>query len=140
MKRNLLFLLAFTSFAIALPASPTPAPNLKHASNKNEKKSGGQKAISEEIALSANGWSYVNNEWVHPEGYKFVNGTVLRTTARAGKAFPRPPGRLALENAQRLTPKAAPVLDSAAKIAADKAAERTRNLTPKPAPQTGSHL
>jgi hypothetical protein len=140
MKRNLLFLLAFTSFAIALPASPTPAPNPKHASNKNEKKSGGQKAISEEIALSANGWSYANNEWVHPEGYKFVNGKVLRTTARAGKAFPRPPGRLALENAQRLTPKTNPAPDSA-QIAAEKAAEtRRKNLTPTAAPQTGSHL
>ena len=142
MKRNLLFLLAFTSFAIALQASPTPTPtpSPKHASNKNEKKSGGQKAISAEIALSANGWSYVNDEWVHPSGYKFVNGRVLRTTARAGKPFPKPPGRLALENAQRLTPKTNPAPDSA-KTAAEKAAEtRRKNLTPTAAPQTGTHL
>ena len=138
MRRKLTFLLAFTSFAFALQASPTPSP--KRASNKNEKKTGGQKSVSREIVLSANGWSYVKDGWVHPEGYKFVNGTVLRTTARAGKAFPKPPGRLALENAQRLIPKTNPAPDSA-KIAAEKAAEtRRKNLTPTAAPQTGSHL
>jgi hypothetical protein len=140
MKRTLLFLLVFTSFAIALQASPTPTRSPKRSSSKSEKKSGGQKAVSEEIALSANGWSYVKGEWVHPDGYKYVRGQVLRTTARAGRAFPKPPGKLALENAQKLTPKAAPAPDSV-KTAAEKAAEtRRRNLEPRPAPQTGTNL
>ncbi len=140
MKRTLLFLLAFTSFAIALQASPTPTPSPKRTSSKIEKKSGGQKAVSEEIALSANGWSYLKGEWVHPDGYKYVNGKVLRTTARAGRAFPKPPGKLAQENAQKLTPKTDPKPDSA-KTAAEKAAEtRRKNLTPAAAPQTGTHL
>jgi hypothetical protein len=140
MKRNLLFLLVFTSFAIALQASPTPTRSPKRSASKSEKKSGGQKAVPEEIALSANGWSYVKGEWAHPDGYKYVRGQVLRTTARAGRAFPKPPGKLALENAQKLTPKATPAPDSA-KTAAEKAAEtRRKNLEPRPAPQTGTHL
>ena len=97
-------------------------------------------ATSAEIAQSANGWSYVNGEWIHPDGYKYVKGQVLRTTARAGKAAPEPPGKLAQENAQKLTPKASAAPDSA-KTAAEKAAEtRRKNLTPTAAPQTGSHL
>ncbi len=139
MKRTVLFLAAFTSFTIALQASPTPAPHRKHTSTKSENKSGGQKTVSDEVALSANGWSYVKGEWVHPDGYKYVNGKVLRTTARLGRAFPKPPGKLALDNAEKLTPKSAPRQDT--KTAAEKAAEdRRKNLTPTAAPQTGTHL
>ncbi|MEY2490298.1 MAG: hypothetical protein QOC70_2240 [Verrucomicrobiota bacterium] len=135
MKRTLLFLAAFTSFTIALQAAPTPTPNPKRASKKIEKASGPQ----ETIAQSANGWSYVNGEWVHPEGYKFANGKILRTTARPGKAFPKPPGKLALENAQKLIP--TPNQADSAKTAAEKAAEtRRKNLQPRPAPQTGTHM
>jgi hypothetical protein len=138
MKRTLLFLLAFTGFAIALQASPTPSP--KRTLSKSEKKNGAQKTVSEEIALSANGWSYVKGEWIHPDGYKYVKGQVLRTTAKTGKAAPEPPGKLARENATKLTPKATPAPDSA-KTAAEKAAEvRRKNLTPAAAPQTGTHL
>ena len=139
MKRTLLFLAAFTSFTMALQASPTPAPHSKRASTKSENKIVWQKTAANEIALSANGWSYVKGEWVHPDGYRYVNGKVLRTTARLGKAFPKPPGKLALENAQELTPKTTPAQDT--KTAAETAAEaRRRNLTPTAAPQTGTHL
>ena len=135
MKRTLFFLLAFSSFAIALQAAATPTPAPKRTSNKSEKISGPQ----ETLAQSANGWIFVKNEWVHPEGYKFVNGKVLRTTARTGKAFPKPPGKLALDNAQKLTAKPTPAPD--ARTAAQKAAEeRRKNMAPRPAPQTGSNL
>jgi hypothetical protein len=135
MKRTLLFLAAFTSFTIALQAAPTPTPNPKRTSNKSEK----TVRAEETLAQSANGWSYVKGEWVHPEGYKFVNGKILRTTARAGQAFPKPPGKLALENAQKLAPKANQ--PDSSKTAAEKAAETKRkNLEPRPAPQTGTHL
>jgi len=97
-------------------------------------------ATSAEIAQSANGWSYVKGEWIHPDGYKYVKGQVLRTTARAGKAAPEPPGKLAQENAQKLTPKASTAPDSA-KTATEQATEtRRKNLMPTAAPQTGSHL
>jgi hypothetical protein len=139
MKQRLFFFLAFVAFASTLPASPTPSPDPKRTSSKNEKK-GGAQPVSNDLAQSANGWSYVKGEWVHPDGYKFVNGKVLRTTARLGKAVPNPPGKLALENAQKLTPKTNSAPDSA-KTAAEKAAEtRRKNLTPTAAPQTGTHL
>jgi hypothetical protein len=86
---------------------------------------------------SANGWTYSNGAWVHPEGYKFVNGKVLRTTARTGMAFPNPPGKLALQNAQKLKTMTAP--KNTQSEADRKAAERRKNLTPLPAPQTGFH-
>ena len=94
---------------------------------------------------SANGWMYVNGEWVHPDGYKFVNNKVLRTTAKAGKTFPKPPGKLALENPTKLTPRtksgATRSAAEEAQTAAEKAAEtRRKNLTPTPASQTGTHL
>jgi hypothetical protein len=137
MKRNFLILLAFTSFAVALQASPTPTPSPKRASHQT---SAGQKATAQEVARAANGWSYVKGEWIHPDGYKFVNGKVLRTTARPGKPLPKPPGKLALENTQMLPAKTDPSLDNS-KTAAEKAAEiRQKNLTPTAAPQTGSHL
>lgn len=139
MKRTLLFLLAFTSFAIALHPSPTFARNPKRTLSKSEKNSGGQKATFAEIALSAQGWSYVKGEWIHPDGYKYVNGKILRTTARPGKTAPAPPGKLALENPQKLAPKNTPA--PASKTAAETAAEiRRKNLEPTPASQTGSHL
>ena len=96
------------------------------------------------LIQSANGWTYVNGEWVHPEGYKFLNNKIIRTTAKTGKVPPKPPGKLAQENAARLAPRtksaAAPTAEDA-RVAAEKAAElRRKNLTPRPAPRTGSHL
>ena len=132
MKRTFLFLLAFTSFAIAIPAAPTPTPGPKRTSNKP--------APQETIAQSANGWSYVKGEWIHPEGYKYVNRKVLRTTARPGGLYPKPPGKLALDNAQLLTPKTAPAAAPAQTEAERKAEERRKNLAPRPAPQTGTHM
>jgi hypothetical protein len=141
MKRNLLFLLAFTSLAIALQASPTPTAGPKRTLSKSEKRSPAQKTVSEEVARSANGWTYVTGEWVHPDGYKYVRGQVLRTTAKPGKIAPEPPGKLALENAQKLTPKVNPAADDAKKMGAERAAKtRRKNLTPTAAPQTGTHM
>jgi hypothetical protein len=140
MKRTLLFLAAFTIFTIALQAAPTPTPNPKRTSNRTEQARVPQETVSQAIAQSANGWSYSNGEWVHPDGYRYVNGKVLRTTARTGRAFPKPPGKLARANAQKLTSRAAPAQESS-KTAAEKAAEiRRKNLTPTAAPQTGTHL
>ncbi|HEX4641503.1 MAG TPA: hypothetical protein VH252_08960 [Chthoniobacterales bacterium] len=98
-----------------------------------------------QLVESANGWMYVKGEWLHPDGYKFVNNKVLRTTAKTGKSAPKPPGKLALENPTKLAaqPKSvtAPPPKNDPKTAADRAAEeRRKNLTPAPAPQTGSHL
>jgi hypothetical protein len=102
-----------------------------------------ERKTSSSIIESANGWLYVNREWVHPDGYKFVNNKVVRTTAKTGKAYPKPPGKLALDNPTKLTPpaKSAVVRPAPEKTAAEKAAEaRRKNLTPSAAPQTGTHL
>lgn len=135
MKRTLLFLLAFTCFTIALQAAPTPTPSAKRTSNKNEKTA----VAPETIAQSANGWYYTNGEWVHPDGYKFVNNKVLRTTARTGRAFPKPPGKLALDNPQKLGPKTN-LAPAVSQTEAEKKAEiKRKNLQPSRAPQTGFH-
>jgi hypothetical protein len=116
----------------------------EHKSNASEKGTTNRDSARARLIESANGWMYVNGEWVHPDGYKFVNNKVLRTTAKAGKTFPNPPGKLALENPTKLTPRtksagAASVPQEQAP--AEKAAEaRRKNLTPRPAPQTGTHL
>lgn len=136
MRRLLLFSLAFTSFAIVLPAAPTPTPGPNRTSNKNVRRSGPQ----ETVAQSANGWSYVKGEWIHPEGYKYVKGKVLRTTARVGRPYPKPPGKLAQENAQQLTQTTAPAPEKAKTEAERKADERRKNLETRPASQTGTHM
>jgi hypothetical protein len=93
-----------------------------------------------QLIESANGWVYVNGEWIHPDGYKFVNSKVLRTTARTGQPLPKPPGRLALDNPAKLTARPKSAAEEA-KAAAEKASEaRRKNLTPPPASQTGTHL
>ena len=96
------------------------------------------------LIQSANGWTYVNGQWVHPDGYKFVNNKIARTTAKTGRAYPEPPGKLAQKNPAKLAPRTRSATAPSAedpRTAAEKAAEvRRKNLTPRPAPQTGSHL
>jgi hypothetical protein len=97
-----------------------------------------------QLLESANGWFYLKGEWLHPDGYKFTNNKVIRTTARTGRAFPKPPGKLALENPTKLAPPAkstvAPSRDEAKTPAQKEAEARRKNLTPTAAPQTGTHL
>ena len=113
---------------------------LEAAEPSSKKKSRSRAALIE----SANGWIYVNGQWLHPDGYKFVNNRIVRTTAKTRGVYPKPPGKLALENPAMLTPRTKSAAASSAEdaqVAAEKAAEvRRKNLTPRPAPQTGSHL
>ena len=108
------------------------------------KKMSNSSAARDRLIESANGWIYVNGQWVHPDGYKFVNNKIVRTTAKTGRAYPEPPGKLAQENPTKLAPRtksaAAPSPENV-QVATEKAAEaRRKNLAPRPAPQTGSHL
>jgi len=127
-----------------LRADP-PAKPERNRSSSSAKQTTDRGPTLAQLLESANGWRYVNGEWIHPNGYKFVNNRVLRTTARTGRPLPKPPGKLALENPMRLTapPKSmtVPSQKDDAKTAAEKAAEqRQKNLTPTAAPQTGTHL
>ena len=80
------------------------------------------------------GWSLVNGVWTHPDGYQFVKGQVVRVGTQTHKKPPKPPTKAEMAAA---TKKPAP---KAVDPAAAKAAEREKNLTPRAAPQTGTHL
>ena len=140
MKRKIFSLsLVATLFALLVPAdaAPTTSKKKKKRSSTKAQSSQSQPATRAAIAASANGWIYGGSEWVHPDGYRFVHGQVLRTTAKAGRPAPNPPGKLALENAQKLAPRtnAGPTAVDVAKAAQ----ERRKGWTPR-ATQTGSNL
>ena len=82
------------------------------------------------------GWSYTNGVWTHVDGYKLVNGKVVRSGIQTHKKAPNPPTKAEMDAVMKKL--SAP--KTAAQEAADKAAQRERNLAPKPAPQTGSHF
>jgi hypothetical protein len=147
MRKTGISLVIVASIALCgtgLNAEP-PAKSERKSNSGDSRETTIQDSARARLIESANGWIYVNGEWVHPDGYKFVNNKVQRTTAKAGKTFPNPPGKLALENPAKLTPRtksdAARSVPEKAQSEAEKAAEtRRKNLTPRPAPQTGTHL
>jgi hypothetical protein len=124
-----LLVIGFTATG-ALQAEPTPAPQ-KKATKPNEPVS---KTVS--AAPQKTGWSLVKGVWVHPDGYKFVQGRVIRTDTQTQKRPPKPPTQAEMDAATRK--KSGP--PSPAEIAAAKAAERERNLRPQPRRQTGTNL
>jgi hypothetical protein len=112
------------------------------AEPKNSKKSKSEKnkpTATTTVATTsplASGWSCTNGVWMHSDGYKFVNGQVIRTGIQTHKKAPKPPTKEEMDAALKKPrgPK------TAAEIATEKAKERERNLAPRPAPQTGSHF
>ena len=122
-----IFILVGLAASISLGAEPSK----KHKSKKSD-----TSTSTSTLANTTTGWSVVNGVWVHSDGYKFVNGQVVRSSPQTHKPAPKPPTQAELNAAavKKNAPK------TPAQQAADKAAERERNLTPRPAPQTGSHL
>ena len=133
MIRKTIALLVLSSFAVvALHAEPSPGS--KKQRNKKAKKQTAA-AITPATPLPE-GWSLVNGVWMHSDGYKFEKGQLFRTGAHTHKRPPRPPTKAQMDAAtKRNRPP-----QTAADIAAAKAAERERNLRPRPASQTGSNL
>ena len=133
----------FLLLETGLRAEP-PAKSERSPSSSSATKTTDRVPSRAQLIESANGWVYVNGEWVHPHGYKFVNNRIIRTTAKMGRLVPRPPGKLALENPTKLTPStksATAASKDNGQTAAEKAAEeRRKNLEPRPASQTGTHL
>jgi hypothetical protein len=128
MTRTILSLILLTTVVApaSLVAEPTPGP----------KKPPSQKAIPKVVpAPSAEGWSYVKGEWIHSDGYKYVKGQVIRAAAQTRKSPPKPPSKTLLDSV-----KARPTLTPDPNSAAAKAAQKERNLQPRPASQTGTHL
>jgi len=128
MTRSILSLIALITLAAGVLSKAEPPPNRDRSPGKNTP----QKTVS---ASSAEGWHYLKGEWIHSDGYKFVNGQIIRVGAQTHKRPPKPPSKSLLDSVKS---KASPT--PAPNSAAAKAAEKERNLQPRPAPQTGTHL
>lgn len=143
MMRNIPCLVGVTMFAAAVllhaEPTPTPDPGSSHNPNQSESQRPRPKTNATPKTVPApplrEGWNYVKGEWFHSDGYKYVNGQVIRTTAPTGKRPPRPPSKALLNSVKA---KSTPTPDP--NSAAGKAAEKERNLRPRPASQTGTHL
>jgi hypothetical protein len=140
MTRNILSLIVLTTLAAGVSLNGEPPPSAERSSSKNANKveSPQVKTNAPKIVPApplAEGWNYVKGEWIHVDGYKYVKGQVIRTGAQTHKRPPKPPSK-ALLNSVKTRPAPSPDPNSAAA----KAAEKERNLTPRPAPQTGTHL
>jgi len=142
MRRNILSLIVLTIWAGAVWVNGEPTPSAERPLRKDTKKAEKQtppaKSEAPKILSTSQlteGWNYVKGEWIHSDGYKYVNGQVVPVGTRTHKKPPKPPSK-ALLNAVKI--KAAPPLDPNSPAA--KAAEKERNLAPHPASQTGTHL
>jgi hypothetical protein len=143
MTRNILSLVVLTTLTLgaALNAEPTPSADLTPSKSAKKLESKRPPAKTDTVSRiipetpRVEGWAYVKGEWIHSDGYKYVKGQVVRIGAQTHKSPPKPPSK-SLLNSTKTKPASSPDPNSAAA----KAAERERNLTPRPAPQTGTHL
>jgi hypothetical protein len=126
-----------TILSIAVLASFAATSVLQADPPKNRKTKASRSALKiEPAAPLASGWSYANGVWTHVDGYKLVNGRVVRNGVQTHKKAPPPPTKAEIDAVMKKKPAA----KTAAEIAAEKAAQRDRNLRQIPAPQTGTHL
>ena len=122
--------IAILSALVTASVQADPKTSKKSASKKNTQ------TTASKTDATASGWSYTNGVWTHVDGYKLVNGQVLRSGIQTHKSAPKPPTKAEMDAAMKKlnAPK------TAAQLAAEKSAQHERNLAPKPAPQTGSHF
>jgi hypothetical protein len=133
MIRTILSIAVLTSFAVAaLKADPAPAQNSASSKTKKETKTASKLVPAPPLKP---GWSLANGVWMHSDGYKLVDGQVQRVGNQTHKKPPKPPTKAEMDAALKK-----PSAKTPAEAAAAKAAERERNLAPRPAPQTGTHL
>jgi len=129
MLRTILSIAILTSLAAASVVQANP-------SKKSKTKTSNSTAKIEPAAPLASGWSYASGVWTHVDGYKLVNGQVVRNGVAIHKKAPPPPTKAEMDSVMKKKPAA----KTAAELAAEKEAQRQRNLAPRPAPQTGFHL
>lgn len=135
MLKKTIALLIWSSFTGALALNAEPAPSSKKQSSRKTKKKAA--AIITPAKPLPEGWSLVDGVWTQSDGYKFVKGQLFRTGTHTHKRPPNPPTQAEMDAATKKSNRR-PLIP--AEIAAAKAAERERNLRPRPAPQTGSNL
>jgi hypothetical protein len=127
MIRTILSFAVLTSFvATAAVAEPSPSKTRKR------RKTAPKVVPAAPLKL---GWSLVNGVWTHSDGYQFVKGQVVRVGTQTHQKPPPPPTKAEMDAAAKKAAAKTP-----AQIAADKEAEHQRNLAPRPASQTGTHL
>lgn len=137
---HVIVLVVLTTLAASVSVLAEPTPSAERTPSKNAKSqitSATTNAAPKSVPSPrlVEGWNYVNGEWIHSGGYKYVKGNVIRTGAPTFGRPPRPPAK-ALLNSVKVKPEPTPVPNSAAA----KAAEIERNKRPRPAPQTGTNL
>jgi hypothetical protein len=127
-----------TTLSIALLISFGASSVLQADPPSHKKKNSSKSSLKIEPATPplVSGWSYSNGVWTHVDGYKLVNGQVVRSGVQTHKKAPPPPTKAEMDAVM----KKKPPVKTAAEIAAEKEAQRQRNLAPRPAPQTGTHL
>lgn len=135
MLKKTIALLILSSFIGGAALSAEPAASSKKKSTKKVKKEA--VPVLTPAKPLPEGWSLVDGVWMHSDGYKFVKGQLFRTGTHTHKRPPKPPTKAEMDAATKKNNKR-PL--TAAEVAAAKAAERERNLRPRPAPQTGSNL
>ena len=129
MIRTILSIAVLISFAATSVLHAEPPKNRKSKTSKSAPK-------VEPATPLASGWSYANGVWTHVDGYKLVNGQVVRSGVQTHKKAPPPPTKADMDAVTKKKPAA----KTPAEIAAEKAAQRERNLAPRPSSQTGTHL
>jgi hypothetical protein len=119
--------------ALAITSLQAEPPSKKNSSSNKKETTAPKVAPATPLA---SGWSYSNGLWTHVDGYKLVNGKVVRSGVQTHKKAPLPPTKAEMDAAmkKKTSPK------TPAEIAAEKEAQRQRNLAPRPASQTGTHL
>jgi hypothetical protein len=133
MTRNILSLILLTILATPVSLSAEPTPSAAKPPRKDAQKTNtGPKTAAPPLR---SGWNYVKGEWIHSDGYKYVNGQMFRIGPQTQKSPPKPPSRALLDSV-KIKPTPAPDPNSPAA----KAAEKERNMRQRPASQTGSHL
>jgi hypothetical protein len=119
--------------ALAITSLQAEPPSKKKSSSKKKETTAPKVAPATPLA---SGWSSNNGLWTHVDGYKLVNGKVVRSGVQTHKKAPLPPTKAEMDAAMKK--KTAP--KAPAEIAAEKEAQRQRNLAPRPTSQTGTHL
>ena len=132
MIKKIIALAIVSSFVAVLGVNAEPANSKKKSTGKTKKEAAATTTAAKSLPQ---GWSLVDGVWMHSDGYKFVQGRIIRDGAPTSKRPPNPPTQAQIDAVTKK--KKAP---TAAEISAAKAAERERNLRPAPAPRMGSHL